>query len=75
MIVVVAPFMMVVISSVAIVTGRAVGGCCTMVWTTVRVHDQDVAYTASQKLEDADTAYQLQWTVPPASVELAETYV
>jgi hypothetical protein len=42
-IVVVAPLIMVVTSSVCIVTGDAVGGCCTIVWAIVLVHDQDVA--------------------------------
>jgi hypothetical protein len=39
----------------------------------VLVQDQDVANTAWKKLEEADTRYQLQCTVPPASVELEET--
>jgi hypothetical protein len=73
--VVVAPLTMVVTRSVVMVTGRAVGGCCTMVWAMVRVQDHEVAYTAHQKLEEADTRYQLQCTVPPASVEFADTYV
>ena len=42
-IVVVAPLTIVVTSSVCIVTGNAVGGCCTFVWVIVLVHDQDVA--------------------------------
>ena len=58
MMVVVAPWIIVVISTEVTVSGSA--GCVTMVREMVAVHSQEVEYTAHQKLEDAETAYQLQ---------------
>jgi len=52
---VVAPLIIVVV-----VTSTEVIGCETIVRVTRAVHSQEVTYTARQKLEDAETTYQLQ---------------
>lgn len=59
-IVVVAPLIMVVSSTEVMVTGSE--GCCTIVRVILAVHSHEVEYTAHQKLEDAETATQFQYT-------------